>query len=571
MTSRLTSFIFALVICCTLLPPSTAQENGDIEKWNGYKKVNFQVAERSAYLVVPENPAHESPWVWRARFPNFHPEVDLLLLEKGFHIAYIDVAGLFGGPKAMEIGDAFYEHLTTERNLSKTPVLEGVSRGGLFVYNWAARNSSKVACIYCDTPVCDFKSWPAGLGDGIGHAPSWKNCKAAYGLTNEGAMEFQENPIDHSKKIAAANIPLMHIVSESDQVVPPSENTYILRERLAALGHPMQIISVKEGTKESNGHHFTHPDPKRVAEFIVKHTQLVAERRRLLASSPKILFLGDSITYSGEYVSFFDTWLQTLNLENTPTIINVGLPSETVSGLSEDGHAGGRFPRPDLDERLDRVLASVNPDLVFACYGINCGIYQPFDQDRFAAYQAGIENLRKKVKAAGSELVLITPPSFDDLRSRKDFSYNEVMGQYSNWLMELRNSGQDVIDLHSAMTHELNERRKAEPEFTFQPDSVHPNQAGHWFMASQLINWFGDVQAAHAKSPSQLVAQTSLTDEIVDNVRRRMTLLRDAYLTETRHVRPGIKAGLPIEKALEQAKQLTEEINRELNATKTDD
>src|SRR2546425_2764856 len=37
--------------------------------------------------------------------------------------------------------------------------------------------------------------------------------------------------------------------------------------------------------------------------------------------------------------------------------LNLGLPSETVSGLSEEGHAGGQFPRPDLLERLARVLA----------------------------------------------------------------------------------------------------------------------------------------------------------------------------------------------------------------------
>lgn len=568
MNSQPASFFRSLVIWSFLiaLSPASAQERNEVDEWHGYKRINFQVVGRSAYLVMPKNAATDNPWVWRARFPNFHPEVDLQLLAKGFHVAYIDVAGLFGGPQAMEIGDAFYEHATSELKLSKTPALEGVSRGGLFVYNWAARNPGKVACIYCDTPVCDFKSWPAGIGNGIGHAQSWEKCKTAYGLTQEEAMAFPGNPIDHAKVIAAAKIPLMHIVSESDLVVPPSENTYILQERLAANGHPMEIISVQKGTPESNGHHFTHPDPNQVANFIIKHTQLVAKRRKLLASSPTILFLGDSITYNGEYVALFDAWVQTLNLESCPTIINVGLPSETVSGLSEEGHAGGRFPRPDLDERLDRVLETTQPDLVFACYGINCGIYQSFDQERFAAYQSGIENLRKKVAASGSKLILVTPPSFDDLRSKKDFSYNEVMARYSKWLMELKSSGQHVIDLNTAMTRELIERRKSDPEFTFQPDSVHPNQAGHWFIASRLIDWFGDVQGSHAESVEKLVARTSLTDEIVSRIRQRMALLRDAYLSKTRHVRPGIRAGLPLTDALEKAKQLTEEIDQELDA-----
>jgi len=40
----------------------------------------------------------------------------------------------------------------------------GVSRGGLYCYNWASQNPEKVACIYGDAPVCDVKSWPMGEG-----------------------------------------------------------------------------------------------------------------------------------------------------------------------------------------------------------------------------------------------------------------------------------------------------------------------------------------------------------------------------------------------------------------------
>ena len=50
--------------------------------------------------------------------------------------------------------------------------------------------------------------------------------------------------------------------------------------------------------------------------------------------------------------------------------------------MSEEGHAGGKFPRPDLHERLDRALPKTKPDLVFACYGMNDGIYLPLDEAR---------------------------------------------------------------------------------------------------------------------------------------------------------------------------------------------
>src|SRR5205085_2661267 len=71
----------------------------------------------------------------------------------------------------------------------------------------------------------------------------------------------------------------------------------------------------------------------------------------------RILFLGDSITYAGQYVEDIEAYYVTRFPGRHFEFINVGLSSETVSGLSEEGHAGGKYPRPDLHERLGRILA----------------------------------------------------------------------------------------------------------------------------------------------------------------------------------------------------------------------
>ena len=542
-----------LGICLFLLTPGlTAKEPNWFDRqteWHSYEQFHFKIATRDAYIVAPRQPATGNPWIWRARFPGYHAQMDIALVEKGYHIGYVDVGGMFGSPQAMAIGDQFYEYVTKERKLAAKPALEGVSRGGLFVYNWAAANPDKVACIYCDTPVCDIKSWPGGKGNGLGSPPTWQQCLKAYGLTDEEAQTYAANPVDRAAVLAAAKIPLLHIVSESDRVVPPAENTYLLRDRLAKLEHPLEVISVPKGTEKSNGHHFEHPEPNRVVEFISKHSSTAStERMDLLHKSKRIVFLGDSITHAGQYVAMFDAWLVKQKLESDPIVINVGLPSETVSGLSEDGHAGGKFPRPDLAERLERVLKVTQPDLVFACYGINCGIYQPFDDQRLAAYQRGIKNLKQHVNDAGAKLVLITPPSFDDKRAKKPFSYNGVLDEYTKWLVSQRAVGWQVIDLHTAMTQELEKRRQTNPEFTFQPDSVHPNGDGHQYIARKLIGWFD------GKSPLES------SKDILPTITQRMNLRRDAYLSAAGHKRPGIPAGLPVEQAEEQAQQLTKEL-----------
>ena len=242
--------------------------------WNGFQKLHFKVAGKDAYVVRPLEAAISRPWVWRARFPNYHAEMDIELVKKGFHIGYVNVAGLFGNSEAMEIADSFYAFVTANLDLAKKPALEGVSRGGLFVYNWAANNPDKVACIYCDTPVCSIASWPGGLGEGRGAPSAWKQCKSAYGIEDGKAMNFKGNPIDKADVIAKHKIPLMTIVSENDEIVPPKENTYVLNSKLKERGHSIEVLSIAEGTEKSGGHHFTHPEPQRVVEFFLKHVSL---------------------------------------------------------------------------------------------------------------------------------------------------------------------------------------------------------------------------------------------------------------------------------------------------------
>lgn len=242
-------------------------------KWNGFVQSHFRVAGRNAYIVRPAKAAAGNPWVWRARFPGYHAEMDIELVRRGFHIGYVDVGGMFGAPKAVAIGDQFYQVVTEQIGLAKRPALEGVSRGGLFVYNWAVKHPSLVSCIYCDTPVLDFKSWPKGAGKGVGSAGAWQQCLAAYSFDEAQAEAFRANPIDHAQVIAKAKIPLLHIVSENDQVVPPAENTRVLQKRIEQAGHSLEVISVKEGTAKSKGHHFTHPDPARVVKFIESHSK----------------------------------------------------------------------------------------------------------------------------------------------------------------------------------------------------------------------------------------------------------------------------------------------------------
>ena len=237
--------------------------------WNGYERLDFTVNDKASYVIKPKQAAPGNPWIWRTEFFGHEPQADLALLAKGFHVAYTNMQNQYGAPIAIEHMAAFHDAMIKDHALSAKVVLEGFSRGGLFALNYAATHPDRVACLYIDAPVCDFKSWPAGFGQGKGSPTDWQRCKAIYGFaSDDDAKAYKLNPIDHLQALAAAKVPILSVVGDADQVVPLAENSAILKERYAALGGPMEMI-VKPGVDH---HPHSLKDPAPIVEFIVKHT-----------------------------------------------------------------------------------------------------------------------------------------------------------------------------------------------------------------------------------------------------------------------------------------------------------
>jgi lysophospholipase L1-like esterase len=277
----------------------------------------------------------------------------------------------------------------------------------------------------------------------------------------------------------------------------------------------------------------------------------------------RIVFLGDSITHAGGYIEAIETALLVQFPERHVEILNLGLPSETTSGLSEPGHAGGSFPRPDLHERLERVLDQTQPDLVVACYGMNDGIYYPFGEDRFAKFQSGIERLHAAVENRGAKIIHLTPPLFDPhpIRTRllpaglesypqPYAGYDDVLETYSAWLLSRQQDGWQVLDVHGPMKEPLAQKRITEPDYTFSGDGVHPNAEGQAVLAQPLAQLWGLMLNENA------LPDHPHANDIQKIVREKQKVLKLAWLSATKHLRPGIAAGLPIADAQAAASKL---------------
>ncbi len=356
--------------------PVSAQYPGKKSEWHGFTRYDFQFDRRDAHLIVPDIPAPGKPWVWRARFPEWHYQMDSMLVRKGFYVVYLNTDYLFGSPKCVEIWGGFYNYLTTLYGFNKKAALEGVSRGGLYIYNFAKKYPERVSCIYGEAPVCDFKSWPGGKLTAKGDSASWRQLMAAYNFKSEKeALEYKDNPIDNLAKLAAAKVPIYHSIGLHDSIVPNEENSYILVNRYIRLGGLAAVYPNTEGKQRLGGHHFPIDNLKAGTDFILNsypevvtpldsknfHTyrsklynaQIVFEHEK----RGRVAFLGGSITANGGWRDSICAYLQRRFPQTQFDFI--------AAGISSMGSTPGAF-------RFERdVLKNGKVDLLFEEAAVN--------------------------------------------------------------------------------------------------------------------------------------------------------------------------------------------------------
>ena len=244
---------------CDYIPQAFA---GNKSMWKGYDRYNFMFSEREAIIVAPKIPAKGNPWIIRPAFFGAFAQADSALLGKGFYVAYIDVTHLYGSPRAQKLFSEFYNYLVKKHRFSLKVTLEGLSRGGLFVLNWATVNPEKVACIYVDAPVCDIKSWP-----GRKRENNWNSFLKEYNIKDAQADTLKCSPVDKADLLVKSKLPILDVCSDSDKTVPMLENSMVVRDKMVAAGGSMRLI-IKQGV-DHHPHSLTDPTP--IVDFVLEH------------------------------------------------------------------------------------------------------------------------------------------------------------------------------------------------------------------------------------------------------------------------------------------------------------
>lgn len=483
--------LLAVLLYCTVpvLKAKTPDINnsGDsviVSAWKSFTRYDLKFEQRNARLIVPPDPLPGNPWVWRARFPDYHTEADSILVSEGFHIAYINTNGMFGSPNAVAVWDRFHRHMTKAYRLNEKVSLAGVSRGGLFVYNWAKQNPEKVNCIYADAPVCDFKSWPAGVGAFCGNPETWGKLKAEYGFeTDDEARKYLNNPIDSLELLAAAKIPVLHMIGLEDRIVPPEENTFVLINRYIRLGGIATIVPCTRGPQNAEGHHFPIETPRTVADFIKYHSRQIPsnssdyhqirgglkncriqfERKK----KGRVAFLGGSITKMSGWRDSICLYLEQRFPETEFEFIHAGIGSM--------GSTSGAF-------RLDRdVLSKGTVDLLFEESAVNDPSIGRTETEQIRGVEGIVRHLRISNPAA--DMVIM---HFVDPGKMETYRKGEIPAVIRNHERLAAYYNIPSINLAKEVTDRIDHG-----EFNWEDDfkNLHPSPFGQGVYACSMIQF----------------------------------------------------------------------------------
>lgn len=234
--------------------------------WCGFERIDFEFEGHECILVKPEKALPGNPWVWRAEFFGAFAQADEAMAKRGYHVAYVRLSDRYGCPSAVEDMEAFRAMMAREYGLNERPLIFGFSRGGLYTVNYALAYPQHTGKIYIDAPVLDIRSWPGGKGKGLGNEACWQECMACYGLTEETAKAFDQNPLDRAEELAKTGIPVIMVAGGADETVPYEENGEPFVKRFRAAGGV-----IEEYVKPECGHHpHSLEDPTPIVEFLVR-------------------------------------------------------------------------------------------------------------------------------------------------------------------------------------------------------------------------------------------------------------------------------------------------------------
>lgn len=218
--------------------------------WNGYDCLNFLFYGRDAKLVCPTTPTKNKNWVLKTEYFDAFPTVELSMLQKGYHVAFISNINRWGLQEDLDIKLRFRDFLVKEFSLSPRCIPIGMSCGGLFAIKLAAKYPKMVSVVYLDAPVVNLLSLMRMGEAGACQIDFEQEILNALSLTRSSIISYRDHPLDHIPTLIREKIPVCLVYGNSDNVVPHHENADIIQQFYRKTDIPFLSFE-----KDRVGHH----------------------------------------------------------------------------------------------------------------------------------------------------------------------------------------------------------------------------------------------------------------------------------------------------------------------------
>ena len=238
------------------------------DQWGGGHRMIFDFNGRRAWIVEPDSPAADRPWVWTMQWMGAYldrtgaPD----LVRRGFYHVHLEAFDTRADDDGLKALAEFQDYLVRELGFAPKAGLIGMSWGGFYSVRYANAYPQKVARIYLDAPLLNFEGFggnenltPTAAAAQIG---PWAASRPKAGGT---WSDDPRMPVNMAGSIARAGIPVYLLYGGQDQTVDPKLNCEPFAARFTAAGGALKCES-----RPAYGHHphgFEHGDIPRILEF----------------------------------------------------------------------------------------------------------------------------------------------------------------------------------------------------------------------------------------------------------------------------------------------------------------
>lgn len=234
-----------------------------MENWNGFTLERETFSGKELITVFPKKP--NGKWAIKTEYFDAFPDVQIKLLEMGYHIFHIKNITRWHKWEDTEARAELAEYVQKKYNLSKKCVIIGMSCGGMQGIYFAAKYPQYVSCMYLDAPVVNLLSCPAGLGKANDSMMSEFEENKGMNLTQ--LLSYREHPLDYISDLVTNNIPIILVSGDADTVVPYDENGIFVNN-----AYTKNNCTIKTIIKNGGDHHpHSLEDNTPIIEFIKKY------------------------------------------------------------------------------------------------------------------------------------------------------------------------------------------------------------------------------------------------------------------------------------------------------------